>query len=180
MPGPAFLDGERVSLRTIEEEDLEFLQRHVNDPSVWRAIGRTDPINREQEREFFEDVVCDDGSVNLLATVDGERVGTVGLDPGDRAAGTAELGYWIAPDARREGYGTEAAELVVGYGFDQLGLHRIAARVFEFNEPSMRLLERVGFTHEGIHREDEFVDGAYRDTHWYGLLEEEWRSGEDG
>lgn len=180
MPGPAFLEGEQVSLHTIEEEDLTFLQRHVNDPSVWRAIGRSRPVNGQGEREFFEEVVCGDDSVNLLVVADDEPAGTVGLRTGDRAAGTAQIGYWIARDHRREGYGREATELVVGYGFDQLGLHRIAARVFEFNEASMRLLERVGFTHEGVHREDEFIDGAYRDTHWYGLLEGEWRSDGDG
>jgi len=180
MPGPVFFDGERVSLRTIEEDDLPFLHEHVNDPSVWRAIGRSRPVNGEAEREFFEEVVCGDGSVDLLIAAEEEPIGTVGLDLGDRAAGTAELGYWVAPDHRREGYGTEATELVVAYGFDQLGLHRIAARVFEFNEASIRLLERVGFTHEGVHRDDEFVDGAYRDTHWYGLLEDEWRSDQDG
>ncbi|QLK24852.1 GNAT family N-acetyltransferase [Natrinema zhouii] len=173
MPGPVFLEGDRVTLRPIEEADLEFLQTQVNDPRIWRPIGRSRPVNREQEREFFENDVCGDDTVVLLVVADSTPVGTVGLHSFDREARNAELGYWIAPEHHERGYGTDAAERVVRYAFDQLGLHRIAARVFEFNEPSRRLLESVGFTQEGVHRDVEFVDGEYHDVYWYGLLEDE-------
>ncbi|NKE34252.1 GNAT family N-acetyltransferase [Natronococcus sp. JC468] len=175
MPGPAFLTGDDVTLRTIEEEDLEFLQAQVNDPAIRRPIGRSMPLNAEQERAFYDDVVCSDDAIHLLVVADATPVGTVGLDAIDWQSAGAELGYWIAPAHQRRGYGTEAVELVVGHGFDQLGLHRLAARVYGFNDGSKRLLESVGFSEEGVHRDAAFVDGEYRDTHWYGLLEEEWR-----
>ncbi|WP_254762841.1 GNAT family N-acetyltransferase [Natrinema marinum] len=173
MPGPVFLDGDRVTLRPIEEEDIEFLQEQVNDPQIWRAIGRSRPMNREQEREFFENDVCGDDTVVLMIVADSTPVGTVGLHSFDWEAGRSELGYWIAPDHQRRGYGTDAVERILEYGFDQLGLHRIEARVFELNEPSRGLLESVGFTQEGVHRDVEFIDGAYQDAYWYGLLEDE-------
>ena len=176
MPDAVFLPGDRVDLRPIEEDDLEFLQREINDPRVWRAIGGSRPINRAQEREFFEDVVCDDDSVNLLIVADSTPVGTIGFNSIDWEPQRAEIGYWIAPEHHRRGYGTDATERVVRYGFDQLGLHKIEARVFEFNAASRRLLESVGFTEEGVHRDEVFIDGEYQDTYWYGLLEDEWRS----
>ncbi len=127
--------------------------------------------------------------------MDSTPIGTIGLHSIDWEARRAEIGYWIAPERHERGYGTEAAELLVGYGFDQLGLHRIAARVFEFNDASRRLLGSVGFTEEGVHRDAEFIDvrksltistahqnaarsedGEFQDTHWYGLLEDEWRA----
>ncbi|QLG50229.1 GNAT family N-acetyltransferase [Natrinema halophilum] len=175
MPGPVFLEGNRSTLRPIEEADLEFLQAQVNDPRIWRLIGRSRPLNREQEREFFEDVVCGDENVSLLIVDESTPIGTVALNWNDLEAQTAELGYWIAPDHQRQGYGSDAVERVLEYGFDQLGLHRIEARVFELNEPSRRLLESVGFTQEGIHRDVEFIDGEYQDAYWFGLLEDEWR-----
>lgn len=175
MPGPVFIDGETVSLRTIEEEDLPFLQRGVNDPEVWRAIGRPDPVNAKQEREFFEEVVSEEGSVQLLVCVDGEPVGTAGLELDNGAVRSAELGYWIAPESHGNGYGSEAAELVTDYGFSQRGCHRITARVFEFNDASQGLLESLGFTEEGRQREQVFIDGEYQDIFWYGMLAEEWR-----
>jgi ribosomal-protein-alanine N-acetyltransferase len=176
MPGPVFLDGDRIELRTIEEEDLEFLQEGVNDPSVWRAIGRADPVNGPQEEGFFENVVCNDDQVNLLVSVDGEPAGTVGLTPKEAETHSAELGYWMHPDHREQGYCSEAVELVTDYGFQQRGYHRICARVFEFNDASQGLLESLGFELEGKNREAVFVDGEYQDTLWYSLLAHEWES----
>lgn len=177
MPGPVFIPGDSVDLHTIEEEDLDFLQESVNDPQVWRRIGRTRPVNGQQERDFFEEVVGGDDGVHLLVCADGEPVGTVGLNGLDGRDGP-ELGYWVAPDHHRQGYATAAAELLTGYAFDQLGVHRIEARVFDFNDASRKVLERVGFTHEGTSREAAFIDGEYRDTLWYGMLETEWHGEE--
>lgn len=179
MPGPIFLEGKTVSLRTIEEEDLTFLKRGVNDPSIWRTIGRPLPANDVQEQEFFENVVSTDETVTLLITSDEEPIGTVGFNEMNHEIGSAEIGYWIAPEYHNQGYGSEAVELLVEYGFNERNLHRIEARVFEFNTASKRLLESVGFTEEGVHRDAHFARGQYQDTHWFGLLEHEWRQTED-
>ncbi|WP_049922576.1 GNAT family N-acetyltransferase [Halopiger djelfimassiliensis] len=176
MADAVFLSGDRVDLRPIEEDDLEFLRNRINDPRIWRAIGRSRPVNREQEQDFFENVVCDDDTVNLLIVADSTPVGTIGFNSIDWEARRAEIGYWVAPDHHKQGYGSDAAERIVAYGFDQLGLHKIAARVFEFNDASRRLLESIGFTQEGVHRDGEFIDGEFQDVYWYGLLESEWRT----
>ncbi|SEH17171.1 Protein N-acetyltransferase, RimJ/RimL family [Natronorubrum sediminis] len=175
MPDAAFLPGDRVDLRPIEEDDLEFLHQ-INDPRIWRAIGASRPVNRTQEQDFFENVVCGDDTVNLLVVAESTPVGTISFNSIEWEAQRAEIGYWIAPDHHEQGYGSAATERLVAYGFDQLGLHKVDARVFAFNEASKRLLESVGFTKEGVHRDEVFVDGEYHDTYWYGLLEDEWRS----
>lgn len=175
MPGPTFLEGEVVNLRTIEKEDLSFLQKSVNDPAVWRAIGAPEPVNSKQEEDFFDEVVCDDETIDLLIAVDSDPVGITSFWPSDGTVPKAELGYWVAPDYHRQGYGSEAAELMIAYGFEQLGFHRIEARVFEYNVASQNLLEGLGFVQDGAHRDAAFVDGEYQDTLWYGLLEDEWR-----
>ncbi|SDJ83641.1 Protein N-acetyltransferase, RimJ/RimL family [Halovenus aranensis] len=174
MPGPVFLSGDRVELRTIEREDLDFMQRAVNDPTVWRAIGTSTPVNGPQEEAFFEEVVSEDDQVNLLVAVDGEATGMVTLTPKATLDDAMELGYWMAPDYREQGYCSEAVATLTDYGFRQRGLHRISARVFAFNDASQALLESLGFTHEGRHREAVFVDGEYHDTHWYSVLADEW------
>ncbi|AFZ72853.1 GNAT family N-acetyltransferase [Natronobacterium gregoryi] len=175
MPGSIFLEGDSIELRTIEESDLEFLQDGINDPRIRVPLGRAKPINRAQEREFFEEEVCGDDAIHLLIAADGEPVGAIGLDPIERYRQWGEIGYWIAPDFHGHGYGSDALSTTIEYAFTQLGLHKLAARVYEFNEPSMELLESVGFRREGVHRKDAFVDGEYKDTYWYGLLEDEWR-----
>lgn len=176
MPGPVFLDGETVTLHTIEEEDIDFLHTQVNDSRIWRPIGRGKPVTRMEEREFVEEEIADGDGVYLLIVADGDRAGIVSLVPIEEETRAAELGYWVAPAYQQNGYATAAAQRIVRYGFQQLNLHRIAAYAFAYNDASQRVLERVGFTHEGSHREAAFVDGAYRDAEVYGLLEQEWRA----
>jgi RimJ/RimL family protein N-acetyltransferase len=61
------------------------------------------------------------------------------------------------------------------YAFDELRQHRVSARVFGFNEASRALFEdTLGYRHEGVHREETYIDGEYRDVHYYGVLESEW------
>jgi len=118
MPGSVFLRGADVTLRTVEEEDLEFLRDVLNDPDVRRYLGQQTPTNGEQEREWFEERGSDDDSVNLLvcAGPDGdERAGTVGFGPADAVDGSAEIGLFLAPEHWGEGYGTEAARLLTTY-----------------------------------------------------------------
>jgi len=174
MPGATFIEGDEVTLRTIEEEDLEFLQRVINKPEVRQGIGRPLPVNGPQEQEFFEEVVGNEETVTLLIMADGERVGTIGFNSINHSADRAEVGYWIAPDRHDKGYGSESTALLVDYGFQELGLHRIEARAFEFNDASQALLESVGFTEEGVHRDGIFLKGDYQDEHWYSVLESEW------
>ena len=179
MPGPAFIEGESVELRTIEEEDIAFMQAVINDREIWRAIGRPSPVNRAQEREFFDEIVSDDEQLTLMIVAEDQPVGMVSLTPGGENH-SAELGYWVAPEHQREGYGSAGVTHTLTHGFNQLGYHRIAARVFAFNKASQGLLESLEFRREGRHREAAFVDGEYRDVLWYGLLAEEWDPDESG
>ncbi len=175
MPGPAFIEGDRVDLCTIEEEDLPALHEAINDPDVWRTTGMNRPNNMAQEREWFEGLSEHDDAVSFAVAADGELVGNVGLRNVDAEAGTAEIGFYVLPDHQGEGYATAAARLAVEYAFDYRRLHRVEAESYGFNEASRRVLEKVGFEAEGVRREAAFVDGAYRDVHTFGVLASEWR-----
>lgn len=173
MPGATFLTGDLIALRTIEEEDLPFVRDGINHPAVRRPAGQKFPTNlREQTRRFEDDR---DDAFRLLITHQDVRVGFVELDPIDRGDGTAQVAYWIDPEHRRQGYARDALEALAGYAFDDLRIHKLTARVFEFNEASLELLRGLGFVEEGVHREGAFVDGRYVDVHWLGLLDREWR-----
>jgi len=175
MPGGTFLAGDRVALRTVEEEDLPFLRDHRNDPATRRPMTFDRPTNMAQQRDRFEDLY-DGDDVVLLACVDGEPVGHVALFHVDDSAGHAEVGYWLTPDEQGNGYATEAVSLLLDYAFAERRLHRVRARAIETNEASRALLERLGFTHEGVQRDEEYVGGEHVDTHLFGLLAREWDS----
>ncbi|WP_135667414.1 GNAT family N-acetyltransferase [Halorhabdus rudnickae] len=174
MPGPVFLEGETVALRPIEEEDLAFVQRERSDERVWRTLGWPVPSNREQVEAFYEETISDEETIHLLITVDEEPVGMVSFHDLSEKDRRGELGYWVAADHHGNGYATDAIGTIVAYAFRDLGLHRVEAKVFDGNDASRRVLEKLGFTHEGIHREATFSDGQFRDVHWYGVLAEEF------
>jgi RimJ/RimL family protein N-acetyltransferase len=87
-----------------------------------------------------------------------------------------ELAYWLDPDHHGQGYGSEAAELLVRYAFEDRNVRRIGARAGSFNEASIGLLESLGFQQEGRRREAAWYRGEYHDMLLYGLLRSAWRA----
>ncbi|MEM6782391.1 MAG: GNAT family N-acetyltransferase [Bacteroidota bacterium] len=75
--------------------------------------------------------------------VDDEAIGTCGLKHAHQ--GAAELGYWVGVPFWGQGYASQAARLVAGFGFEQLGLKRVEAHVLEQNPASSRVLDKLGF-----------------------------------
>ena len=162
----AFLRGDRVALRPVETDDAAFLAGLVNDPRVREHVGMCRPVPLHDERAWIED---HDGT-HLMVTADGEPVGSVGVDEPDEPWGVAEIGYSIVPDAQDGGYATEAVGLLAGYAFDEQRVAKLAAKVYETNPASVRVLEKVGFEREGVLRREAFVEGERVDVYRYGLL----------
>ena len=87
----------------------------------------------------------------------------------------AEIGYNLKDDNHKQkGYMSEALKAVIQYGFDVMKLHRIEALVAKYNTPSVKLLEKYGFTYEGCLREHYNVNGKMEDSQMYSLLKHEW------
>lgn len=176
MPGTVFLEAEKISLRTVEEEDIEFLRDGVNKPGVRVHTGNRRPKNLRDEEEFFEEQVCGGETADLLITRNGERLGVISLVPeGDTAERVAEIGIWLHPTHHGNGYEMEAARLITEHGFKQLNYHKFFGRVHADNEASHRIWEKLGFEKEGELRDQTFTKGEYEDVVYYGVLEDEWQ-----
>ena len=89
----------------------------------------------------------------------------------------AEIGFALGRARQGKGFGTEAVGLLVAFAFQVLGLHRLEADADPRNEPSLRLLERLGFRREGYLRERYHVNGEVQDSVLLGLLRPEWEAG---
>ena len=76
---------------------------------------------------------------------------------------TASLGYWIGLPFTRRGYMTRAVDVVAGYSFEELLLHRIEAACLPINAPSIRVLENNGFEREGLARRYLKINGEWQD-----------------
>lgn len=174
MPGPVFLEGNLVELRTIEHEDADFLQRLINDPRVRPRLLATDPVSLRAERDWIGGLDDGDG-IHFLVAADGDPVGSIDIKPPIEPWGTAEVGYSIAPAHWGSGYATAALDLVCQYAFEERRLEKLYAVPLATNPASCRVLEKVGFEEEGRLRKEAFVDGERVDVCRYGLLAEEWR-----
>ncbi|WP_323676462.1 GNAT family protein [Halorubellus sp. PRR65] len=180
MPGARVCDGERVTLRTLEEEDRAFVQRSRANPDIRYPLG-----NPLTSRTAMAAGDADDDGHDLLACLDGEdagpgavdeddveRLGTVHVD--DVAYKRPNLGFWLAGEYHGEGYGRESVALVVDWTFREYPTPAIGAEAFASNEASRALLESLGFEREGVRRDFMFVDGEHRDMVCYGLARGDW------
>ncbi len=172
--------GEKVGLREVRRSDVEHFLKWFNDPEVVQYLGQYLPMTEMYEDKWLEglpdrrerdvhfvitalngDTEIPIGSIGLRGISNKDHTATFGIAVGDK-------NYW------NKGYGTEAARLMVGYGFEELNLNRISSSVFEFNERSRRMHLRVGFTEEGRQRDRIYRKGRYWDMILFGFLKEEW------
>ena len=179
MPGARVASGERVTLRTVESEDVPFLQRSV-EPEIRYPLGN--PIRNREQYELSDENGTDRFLVSLEESDidpgqpdenDVRRIGNVNVANADYKR--PELGYWFVPEVHGEGYGKEAVALVVEYVFRQYNVPAVGAGAYDYNDASRGLLESLGFVEEGRCRKFMFVDGQHRDMVQYGLLREEWK-----
>jgi len=101
-------------------------------------------------------------------------IGTVGLNVLHLKNKRAEIGYELHPAFWRNGFAAEAVSEVIKFSFKQLDLYRIGAVVYPENIASLALLDKLGFTNEGLLRGYIFQDELYHDTYMLSLLKPEW------
>jgi RimJ/RimL family protein N-acetyltransferase len=171
------LTGDKTVLRPFTEADAEGMAEIIDDPEVRRFTGApaqepTPQVLRSWYGSRSEQPDRLDLAVTDRAT--GELVGEVVLYEWDPAARSCTFRTLIGPRGRGRGLGTEATRLIVGYGFERLGMHRIALEAYGYNARALRVYEKVGFTVEGIRREVEFRDGEWVDEVLMAILDREW------
>lgn len=106
----------------------------------------------------------------------GELVGDVLLMWHSAEHGSGEIGYVFNPAFSGHGYATEAAHRLLHLAFDDLGLHRVTARVDAENHPSARVASRLGMRQEAHLLENEWFKGRWSDELDFAMLEHEWRA----
>jgi ribosomal-protein-alanine N-acetyltransferase len=183
MTAPQKLRTARLLLRSFEGEDIPAIVRLAGAREIAATTVQIPyPYAEEDARSFLakasEDFLagrCASFAISILPDL--EICGAVGLHIAD-AHRHAELGYWIGVPFWGKGYATEAASAVVAFGFEVLRLHRIYAHHFAGNTASQRVLEKIGMRHEGQFRQHIQKWDRFIDVENYGVLAEEFRTGE--
>lgn len=175
-PTPRML--EATILRPWRTADAVRLAELANDVEIWRNLRDRfpHPYSLEDAHRFLRGVVGAEPPMNFAIEIEGDLAGGLGIHPcSDVERIGAELGYWLAHPYRGRGIMVEAIRLATRYSFEELGLERLFADVFEYNEASMKVLERAGFVREGIARRAALKDGRIVDKHHFALIRPEFQ-----
>ena len=164
--------------RKIEARDAEAIFRIKSNPEVARMYGVEPHQTIEQTKNWVEDRIADYRNKNVLywvftLTGEDQAIGSICLWHLDLESRCAEVGYELNYMYWKRGYMFEGIWAVLDYSFE-IGFHRIEACPFETNEPSKKLLLKLGFRHEGTLRGRCLYRGEYLNQMYFGLLKEEW------
>lgn len=167
------LRGRGLVLRTWLPEDADELLQACQDVDIQRWTTLPSPYLPEHAEQFLE--ICALRWVQGLATfaitdlAETELLGSIGF-VGIPEEGVVEVGYWIAPQARRRGVATAATRLISDWALDELAFHRVEWQAYVGNDGSRRVADKCGFTFEGTLRSRGFQRGNVLDIWIGGLL----------
>jgi [ribosomal protein S5]-alanine N-acetyltransferase len=176
---PYRLTGDRVFLRPPERGDYEAwasLRAGSRDfLAPWEPTWPPDALSRASFRSrvarYAEDWRTDQAYNFFIFSHDETLIGGIGLSNVRRGVSeSASLGYWVGKPFARQGYMTAALPLVVEFGFERLGLHRLDAACLPSNIPSRSLLARAGFHQEGCAREYLCIASKWQDHLLFAIL----------
>ena len=177
------ISGSGFMLRPFRPGDEVSLQHSLDDPRVYERltnIPRPYTLADAHKWVFTSTQVVgpDTRRINFAIIIDCEVAGSVAFINVDMRQGNAQLSAWIAQRYWGQGLATRALTLLLKFGFEALGLHRISAFHVSDNQKSERMLKKLGFTLEGTHREEwkKLVGDTYQrfDSLHYALLCHEW------
>ena len=174
------LNGEKVYLRPVRQDDLAMMAAHTNDVAYlsefnFFSLRQSDDL----ERGFQEDGLLGQrhGTLMVVSRDGDEVVGDVSYrqvryGPGD-ASVAYNIGIALAPERRGKGYGVEAQRLLAEYLFAVYPVMRVEASTDIANNAEQRALEKAGFTREGALRKAQWRNGGWHDMVVYSKLRSE-------
>lgn len=174
------LVGDRIYLspKGVSEEEVQKFTQWMNDFQVTDYTGRSAYIMTLQgEQEWLENSAkkTDNKNFNIVDLKNDKLVGTIGLEHLNMKDRSAVLGIFIGDeDYRNNGYGTEALNLLLEFGFKYLNLHSIKLNLLAVNERAHKCYLKCGFKDTGRRREAIFLDGKYYDMLRMDILENEF------
>lgn len=166
-----------TNLVPFEERHLERVLSWANTESLTTLVGTVWPITWHQHRAWYASMQSDRTRVTYAIERGGEHVGMIGLTGIDLIYRNAELWLYLGESTdHRSGIGSQAVSALLDFAFGSLGLHRVYAQVFAFNEPALRFFPACGFQPEGVLRDAVFKRQRYWDKHVFGVLATEHSS----
>lgn len=172
LPQELRLEGEKLVLRDWRDEDAPALEPVCGERDVcaftsvpwsYSEAGALEWIERQRRKRAAGTVLA----LAIGGRDDDRALGNVNLAGLDGDGRDAEIGYWLAPEARGRGLATAAASLLIDWGLREHGLERIEFAILPDNLTSRRVAERLGATPEGLREASHQSEGrAWDMTIW--------------
>jgi len=170
----------RLIIRRFTPLDLDDYIAYQSHPEVTRYSGSA-PMSRDEARQFLAtQEKAGDSRKDHFHTfaiehaADRKVIGDVGFWIGSDLKDQADLGFQFHPDYHGKGYAFEAARAVMGFGFSHWNLLRITAGCSNRNEPSMRLIERLGLHRNEQIGDTKMIDGELHQSAHFSITYDQW------
>ena len=172
------LKGSFVGLRAIERADLSILLEFRNKPEYRRYFREYRELSMANQNVWYEEIVMNDPKTIMFSIIELESnrlLGACGLCYIDWANKNADFSIYIGADNLYidDKFALDAALIMVRYGFKELGLHRLWAEIYDFDDDKRKFFETLGFELEGRHHETHWSEGKWHDSLFYSLLNNE-------
>lgn len=175
----------RLVLRPFRRRDVgsltEAVTASIDDLVRWlpwahRGYGKSDAMAfiRESMAAWREGRAYD-FAIRGLDDPD-HHLGNISVWPTNRSGLIGEMGYWTRTDETTKGIATQAGARMLQLAFEDLGMHRVILRIAVGNEASERVARKLGFSQEGLLRQEVKVAGQWLDHTLWGLLQSEFES----
>lgn len=172
------IEGERIVLRAVEEDDLEMLRELINSKSVEYMVGTWNmPVSKDGQKKWFDNLENDKWKHlhAIIETFDGEAMGYLTLHDIDWKNRRAMYGMKTTNNRKVKGIGFETACTIMKYVFDELQLNKLEAEFIENNEASIHIHQnKCGWNVDGRRRKQYFQNGKYYDVIIMSVLKEEY------
>jgi ribosomal-protein-alanine N-acetyltransferase len=160
----------RCTVRSWKKEDADSVARYANNRKIWMNLRDAfpHPYSISDARRFIDLCQSKDPETYFCIAGGDEAIGSIGFVMlTDVARFSAEIGYWLGEPFWGRSIMTEALNAVTRYAISAHGLNRVFALPFEWNQASVRVLEKAGYTLEGRLHKSAFKDGQVIDQFLY-------------
>ncbi|MBO0997425.1 GNAT family N-acetyltransferase [Bacillus sp. SD075] len=172
------IETKRLILREVTMEDAGDMFTYLSDTDVVKPMG-LDPCQTVNdvgdEIKWYESIFQEGSGIRWGITLkdSGRVIGSCGFLNMVTNHHRAEIGYELSKAHWGKGIASEALEAVVMYGYRHFHLERIQALIEPDNYPSQKLVEKQGFSREGLLRHYEYTCGKFDDLYMYSLIKED-------
>ncbi|GAA2645507.1 GNAT family protein [Streptomyces vastus] len=179
---PVSRSGPRLDLRELVDEDVDAMLAVYGGPEATEHLS-FEPRSREQVAEVVSRSIASatvspraEYQLAVIERNTAELIGSGRLATDPHQQRGATMGFALRPDTWGVGYGLETVRLLLGlgFGFGDLGLHRIWGARSPLNEASAKTMAAAGMVEEGTIREHIFKAGRWRDSVVHAMLDREW------